>query len=517
MTEWFARIFAGRSWAEIGRDIVDVLVVAYVIYRALLVVRGTRAMQMGVGLGVIFLLYLAAKVLNLVTLLSLLSYLLSSIILIVVVVFQNDIRRALIRVGGQAWLGRGRKQEQSRVIDEVVASVTELARHRIGAIIAFEQDANLLEFTKSEGTVIGAAVTRELLVALFYPESVNKLHDGAVIIRDLKIARGGVFFPMPDTKLLDKSLGSRHRAALGITEETDAVVVVVSEERGTISFCFNGNIVPNLDGTALRQTLVGILEQKGKKTPAPRLATTKPSSEGRSSLNPTPRHSIEMPSGKARESALATPLPGHPIQGFSLTPTPSPRTRFARSSTTAPLRAEIERVSDPPVPHPHAASDLRGRSSTMPLVSSKPMPRASSLPLTRDERDSLDVDRPSTPPSAPPPSASPPSAPPPSASPSSASPSSASPSSASPSSASPSSASPSSGPPSSGPPPSAPPPSADGDGHRNASPPEIDDDSASPPPAQADGPVESDRPSFVPRMNAPPPEDSEPSRGSNEP
>jgi hypothetical protein len=93
----------------------------------------------------------------------------------------------------------------------------------------------------------------------------NKLHDGAVIIRNLRIAKAGVFFPMPDTKLLDKSLGSRHRAALGITEETDAVVVVVSEERGSISFCFNGNIVSNLDGASLRQALLGLFGQRVRK------------------------------------------------------------------------------------------------------------------------------------------------------------------------------------------------------------------------------------------------------------
>lgn len=448
MTEWIARIFSGRSWAEVGRDIVDVLVVAYVIYRALLVVRGTRAMQMGVGLGVIFLLYLAAKVLNLVTLLSLLSYLLSSIILIVVVVFQNDIRRALIRVGGQAWLGRGRKQEQSRVIDEVVAAVTELARHRIGAIIAFEQDANLLEFTKSEGTVVGAAVTRELLVALFYPESVNKLHDGAVIVRDLKIARAGVFFPMPDTKLLDKSLGSRHRAALGITEETDAVVVVVSEERGTISFCFNGNIVPNLDGTALRQTLVGILEQKGKKA-ALRVGAPKPASEGRATTTPAARHSVEVPPQKSRESALATPLP----LGLGATHTPIGRGgALSRSPTLTPQRVEIERVSDPP---------SEGRSSSMPLVTSKPMPRASALP--RDDRASyVDVDLVS-----------------------------------------------------------ALPPSVEDDeprsGDRTASPPSAEP-SSTPPPAKTDGADDGDRASFVPKMGPPASTDeTEPSRGSSEP
>jgi hypothetical protein len=95
------------------------------------------------------------------------------------------------------------------------------------------------------------------------------LHDGAVIIRNLRIAKAGVFFPMPDTKVLDKSLGSRHRAGLGITEETDAVVVVVSEERGSISFCFNGNIVTNLDGASLRQALLGLFGQRGRKRGKP--------------------------------------------------------------------------------------------------------------------------------------------------------------------------------------------------------------------------------------------------------
>jgi diadenylate cyclase len=180
-------------------------------------------------------------------------------------VFQNDIRRGLMRVGARAIFGGLSRQQESMAIDEVVAAATDLARHRIGALIAFEQDANLDEFVVGQGTPIDAAVQRELLVSLFVPESLNKLHDGAVIIRNLRIAKAGVFFPMPDTKVLDKSLGSRHRAALGITEETDAVVVVVSEERGSISFCFNGNIVTNLDGTSLRQALLGLFGQRSRK------------------------------------------------------------------------------------------------------------------------------------------------------------------------------------------------------------------------------------------------------------
>jgi uncharacterized protein (TIGR00159 family) len=224
-------------------------------------------MQMGFGLGVIFLVYVVSKWVGLITLFNLLNALLSSVILVVVVVFQNDIRRGLMRVGSRAFVGGLARQQESKAIDEVVAAATELARHRIGALIAFEQDANLDEFVVGQGTPLDASVQRELLVSLFLPDNLNKLHDGAVVIRNLRVAKAGVFFPMPDTKVLDKSLGSRHRAALGITEETDAVVVVVSEERGSISFCFNGNIVTNLDGASLRQALLGLFGQRSRKRP----------------------------------------------------------------------------------------------------------------------------------------------------------------------------------------------------------------------------------------------------------
>src|SRR5579859_6878602 len=287
MFEGIRYLLAQRSPMQVGIDVLDILIVAYVVYRALLVLRGTRAMQMGMGLGVIFLVYGVSKWLGLVTLFNVLSTLLTSIILIVVVVFQNDIRRGLMRVGARAFLGGLARQQESRVIDEVVSAATELARHRIGALICFEQDANLDEFVVGQGTVIDAAVQRELLVSLFVPESLNKLHDGAVIIRNLRVAKAGVFFPMPDTKLLDKSLGSRHRAALGITEETDAVVVVVSEERGSISFCFNGNIVSSLDGASLRQALLGLFGQRARKR-ATKGGQKRPGAGGTGSVRLTP-------------------------------------------------------------------------------------------------------------------------------------------------------------------------------------------------------------------------------------
>lgn len=406
MLEGLLHLISPRPVGQVVRDLIDIFIVAYLIYRLLLVLRGTRAMQMGIGLGVVGLVYLGAKLFGLVTLLNLLSGLLSSIILIVVVVFQNDIRRALIRVGGKAWLSGGREQ-QSRVIDEVVAAATELARHRMGAIIAFEQDASLLEFVKSEGIPIDAAVTRELLVSLFVPESVNKLHDGAVVIRDLKIARAGVFFPMPETKILDASLGSRHRAALGITEETDAVVVVVSEERGTISFCFSGNIVSNLDGQSLRQALAGLFG---------RAATRKKSV---STAPPTPKKTgagtTTLPSASAPTSArpLATIPPPAPTR----TPLPigtltirererdwdkepvSARAPSSKLLTSTPMKpaepkasAEVRPPSDPPSDKSEKTADNHS-DSVLPAP-----PRAPSFVPT-----TLAPPAPATPPSTPPP------------------------------------------------------------------------------------------------------------------
>ena len=366
MLEGLLYLFKPRPWGDVLIDLVDILVVAYLVYRAVLVLRGTRAMQMGTGLAVIFLLYIAAKYAGFVTLYNLLSTLLGSIILIVVVVFQNDIRRALMRVGAGTFFGRFGSQQETRVVDEVVAAATELARHRMGALICFEQDANLDEFVVAQGTVIDAAVQRDLLVSLFVPEGVNKLHDGAVVIRNLRIAKAGVFFPMPDTKVLDKSLGSRHRAALGITEETDAVVVVVSEERGTISFCFNGNIISNLDGASLRQALLGLFGQarasKKKRGTAPssQRVSVIPASSGtgsfRVSVTPAPTSS-----SKPDSQPPASPPP--PIVALPPSvPPPEPSVPIIDAKPPRPM-AQAKKIETPkPIVAPSDApgSDREG-------------------------------------------------------------------------------------------------------------------------------------------------------------
>jgi uncharacterized protein (TIGR00159 family) len=363
--EILSRLFVARPIEQVLRDVVDVVIVAWVIYRALLVLKGTRAIQMAIGLGIVSLVYLGAKLLKLATMLSLLSSFLSSIVLIVVVVFQNDIRRALIRMGQTAWFTGGREQ-QSRVIDEVVAAATELARHRMGALIAFEQDANVLEFAKSEGIQLDCVVTRELLVSLFVPESVNKLHDGAVLIRDLRIARAGVFFPMPDTKILDAQLGSRHRAALGITEETDAVVVVVSEERGTISFCFSGNIVSNLDGQSLRHALLGLFGRSArKKRPPKKVVATAPASVAA----PVPQTStqIRSPSTLTLRSQGAPPPPPGSVKAPAATPAPG-----KPMPTSMPMRPAGDGKPTPAAPGVEAGPPSARAATFVPRAPSDP-------------------------------------------------------------------------------------------------------------------------------------------------
>ncbi|MBL8612362.1 MAG: TIGR00159 family protein [Myxococcales bacterium] len=361
MLEGFLHLFARRSWSQVAIDVFDVLLVTFVVYRALLVLRGTRAMQMGTGLGVIFVVYVVAKWAGLVTVVNLLSSLLSSVILIVVVVFQNDIRRGLMRVGSRAFLSGLSRQQETKVIDEVVAAATDLARHRMGALICFEQDANLDEFVVGQGTSIDAAVQRDLLVSLFVPESVNKLHDGAVVIRNFRVAKAGVFFPMPDVRGIDKSLGSRHRAALGITEETDAVVVVVSEERGTISFCFNGNIISGLDGASLRQALLGLFGQGRDKKKADK------DKDKKGAVDPKKRASRPPP------AKIPTPLPG--ATRPSAIPDPPRVSVVPPPAESVPNPVSAESISRPMTPSP--ASD---RPPPLAEAKSTPMPESTRLP-----------------------------------------------------------------------------------------------------------------------------------------
>jgi diadenylate cyclase len=260
-------VFLDRDFAAIAFDCLDVLLVAAIIYFALLLVKGTRAMQMGIGVVLIFAIYQAAKHMGLMTLYTLLDALLTSLVLIVVVIFQQDIRRALQRFGRSPFFASGGVAMEHQVIDDAVRSANSLAQKRIGALIVFEREGLLDEFIET-GTILDAAVSKELLYSIFIPSHENPMHDGAVIIREGRIWQAGAFLPLTASTKLDRNLGTRHRAAIGISEETDAVVIVVSEERGEVSLCFNGNIVRNLDSALLRKVLLGLFQKRQKRRTA---------------------------------------------------------------------------------------------------------------------------------------------------------------------------------------------------------------------------------------------------------
>jgi diadenylate cyclase len=277
--------YFNNSPQKMATALLDVIVVAIVIYRVLLLLRGTRALQMGVGLVLIFGVYEVSRRLGLLTLYTLLDGLLASIVLIIVVIFQSDIRRALMRFGGRTWWVPGSSAKATGAIEEVIKAATMLAQKRIGGLIVFERDAMLDEFIQ-RGTQLDAIASKELLYGLFIPSFENPLHDGAVVIRDGRVWQAGAFLPLTTNPDIDRTLGSRHRAALGISEETDAVVLVVSEERGAISLVFNGNMVRDVDATSLRDALPGLLFR--------RLRRKKKKSGGTTSS----RHSLP-PSGRS--------------------------------------------------------------------------------------------------------------------------------------------------------------------------------------------------------------------------
>ncbi len=252
----FVSFFQRGAW-DVLNDCLDIGLVAVLIYWALVILRGTRAMQVAIGLFFVFVGYLFARRIGLVTVTTILDSVLAYLAVIVVIIFQSDIRRALARMGRRPILRGQRTAKETQTIEEVIKAAGTLAQKRIGALIAFERSAALDEFIE-RGAEVDARVSKELLHSIFVPSFENPMHDGAVVIREGRIWQAGVFLPMAGSAGGDRTLGARHRAGLGITEETDAVVIVVSEERGAISLCFDGNIVRNLDVGSLRDALYGL-------------------------------------------------------------------------------------------------------------------------------------------------------------------------------------------------------------------------------------------------------------------
>ncbi len=233
------------------RDLIDIALVYYIIYRFLLLMRGTRGVPMTLGIVVLLLFYWVTRFYKLVSVQWLLSNILTYIVFAIIVLYQNEIRRGLAGIGKTSIWGRQRHTSKSG-FEKIVLAATTLASKRIGALIVMERDIGLKNYIES-GISLDAVLTYDLLVTIFNPNT--PLHDGAVIVRRNRIAAAGCFLPLTLDPYLSKELGTRHRAAIGITEETDAVAVIVSEETGTISLAIGGRLTRNLEGETLRDAL----------------------------------------------------------------------------------------------------------------------------------------------------------------------------------------------------------------------------------------------------------------------
>jgi diadenylate cyclase len=234
------------------RDAVDVLAVALVAYNLLLLIRGTRAVQMLLGIIFVALLYYAARLADLVTLQTILESLLIVLPFAVIVLFQSEMRRALTNFGRNPLWGLGRPHEVVSGFGDIVLAATTLASRRVGALVVIERLQGLRTYVEN-GIAIDAVLSYDLLINIFVPDT--PLHDGAVIIQEGRLAAAACFLPLSTNPELTRHLGTRHRAALGITEETDAVAVVVSEESGEISVAFDGQMTRKLDSKSLRNML----------------------------------------------------------------------------------------------------------------------------------------------------------------------------------------------------------------------------------------------------------------------
>ena len=241
------------------RDFVDVALVTFIIYRFLLLMRGTRGVPMTFGLVVLLLFYGITRFYRLIAVEWLLSNILTYIVFAIIVLYQNEIRRGLAGLGKTSIWGRHRRHSESDY-EEIVLAATTLSSKKIGALIVVERDIGLKNYIES-GIVTDAVLTYDMLVTIFNPK--NPVHDGAVIIQHKRIAAAGCFLPLTLDPYLSKELGTRHRAAIGITEETDAVAIIVSEETGTISMGLGGHLTRDLDGTSLRNALRNAIEKRG--------------------------------------------------------------------------------------------------------------------------------------------------------------------------------------------------------------------------------------------------------------
>ena len=238
------------------QDLVDILLVCIIVYRVLLLIRGTRAVQMLTGFGIILIFYYLAERLKFHTLDTILVEFFKNLSIILIIVFQDEIRKALTQVGRNPFFTTTNTIEEVAIIEDICQAASLLAQQRVGALIVLERETGLKNYVEA-GTILDSKVSSDLISSIFHPTS--PIHDGALIIRNSRISSAGCLLPISRDPAINKELGTRHRAALGLTHETDAVVIVVSEERGEISLVHHGTMLRDLDVNTLRQQLLELL------------------------------------------------------------------------------------------------------------------------------------------------------------------------------------------------------------------------------------------------------------------
>lgn len=257
------QIISSARW----QDVIDVLVVAFIIYRIILLIRGTRTAQILLGFAILGCAYFLSKWADLLTLKWILDHFLTYFILVILILFQDDIRKGLAQMGTQPLWWGGRRYLEPQVIEEMVAAVSALSERRLGALIVLERETGLRDVV-DRGIATDAAVTRELIHSIFLTGS--PVHDGALIIAGGRIVATGCVLPLSTSSTLRKTLGTRHRAALGLSERSDAVAIVVSEERGAVSVAWRGKLYEDLTPLDLRGFLhevIRLSKDRAEKTP----------------------------------------------------------------------------------------------------------------------------------------------------------------------------------------------------------------------------------------------------------
>jgi len=241
-------------------DLVDIAIVSVLIYEFLKLIKGTRAVQMAVGSLLVVLLFYVSRLAPLQTLNWLIRNVLVYVAFAAIVIFQSDIRRALAHFGRAPFFRLFLRGEgTAEIIDEIVVATTMLSSQKVGAIVVLEREIGLRNYIES-GIPLDAALTYDLIVTVFQPGS--PLHDGAVMVQEGRVAAAACFLPLTVNPRVSRDLGSRHRAAIGLTEECDALAIVVSEETGRVSLALEGRIEQTLDGEQLRRRLEALMLYK---------------------------------------------------------------------------------------------------------------------------------------------------------------------------------------------------------------------------------------------------------------